>query len=175
MSVSASAQSSFENASSSSLFFLSFFLLMNRVERKTVFRTWIESMSTENTRAPSLARRAASGLPTTSELDHDSRQKIRQKKTPPPSTVNSTVGSSPIDNSDDLPIRTISIRQDLIVHTDILQALDDGQGGAGQDGLDGPWGRLVVVQHRLSGCLCGRCGDEQGFWFDVADAFRGAE
>lgn len=31
-------------------------------------RTWIESMSTENTRAPSFARRAASGRPTTSDL-----------------------------------------------------------------------------------------------------------
>ena len=30
--------------------------------------TWIDSMSTENTRAPSLARSAARGLPTTSDL-----------------------------------------------------------------------------------------------------------
>jgi hypothetical protein len=31
--------------------------------------SWIESMSTEKTRAPSLASRAASGLPTTSDLN----------------------------------------------------------------------------------------------------------
>ena len=31
-------------------------------------RTWMESISTENTRAPSLANSAARGLPTTSDL-----------------------------------------------------------------------------------------------------------
>jgi hypothetical protein len=31
--------------------------------------SWMESMSTEKTRAPSLASRAASGLPTTSDLN----------------------------------------------------------------------------------------------------------
>jgi len=39
--------------------------------------TWIESMSTENTRAPSFANRAARGLPTTSELHNKPVHQIK--------------------------------------------------------------------------------------------------
>ena len=46
------------------------------VEGRLVY-SWMESMSTEKTRAPSFASRAASGRPTTSELEimHEERDR----------------------------------------------------------------------------------------------------
>ena len=41
--------------------------------------TWIESISTENTRAPSFANKAARGLPTTSDLFTKTTSQFQKK------------------------------------------------------------------------------------------------
>jgi len=50
-----------------------------------------------------------------------------------------------VNNSDRLPIRAIAVRQELIVHPDALEALDDRERRAREYGLDGPRGRHVVL------------------------------
>lgn len=61
-------------------------------------------MSADNTRAPSLARSAARGLPTTSDL------KKRCERISPPFVM-----SVPIDYCDSLAIGTVTIRKDFVV------------------------------------------------------------
>ncbi len=109
-------------------------------------RTWMESMSTENTRAPSLARRAASGRPTTSDLRVRSRQIL--------CTSNKKQEDKyvPVDDSDSLPVCTVAVRQERVVHPDVFQAFDNRKGCAREDGLDeARWGLVVYCRRRIAG------------------------
>lgn len=68
--------------------------------------TWIDSMSTDNTRAPSLARSAARGLPTTSDL------KKLCKRIPQPFVM-----SVPIYHCNSLAIGAVSIRKNFVINS----------------------------------------------------------
>ena len=98
--------------------------------------TWIESISTENTRAPSFANKAARGLPTTSDLFHKTTITISKNvrghenefdrqyqdwETFCPSWRRETViGSSPVDHSNGLSVCTIAVWQDLVINTGVF-------------------------------------------------------
>lgn len=43
---------------------------------------------------------------------------------------------SPVDDGHRLPVRTIAVREDLVVDSDVLEALDDTKGCTWEDGLD---------------------------------------
>jgi len=43
---------------------------------------------------------------------------------------------SPVDDGHRLPVGTVSVREDLIVDSDVLEALDDAKGCAREDGFD---------------------------------------
>lgn len=115
-------------------------------------------MSTLSTRAPSLAKSAPNGLPTTSDrlitvitfLFLPSAPHVTHKQ------------------PKDSPSRTITIRQQFVIHAYEFKHLDDRQWGAGQDGFDGS-GRGQVVFCEGGGEVGFRDGGE-GFGGDVADA-----
>ena len=71
-----------------------------------VYLTWIDSMSTDNTRAPSLARSAARGLPTTSDL------KKSYKRIPETFVI-----GVPIYHCNSLAIGAVSIRKDFVINS----------------------------------------------------------
>lgn len=96
----------------------------------------MESMSTEKTLAPSLARSAARGRPTTSDLGTMSGM-----------TTLLTLKVVPVDDGDGLAICTVTIRQEVVIHSSIFEAFDDGKRGTRQDGLDEAR-RSFVVNHR---------------------------
>lgn len=96
----------------------------------------MESISTEKTRAPSLARSAARGRPTTSDLGTMSGMATLV-----------TLKNVPVDDGDGFAICTVPVRQEVIVHPSILEAFNDGQRRARQDGLDEAR-RSFVVDHR---------------------------
>lgn len=43
---------------------------------------------------------------------------------------------SPVDDSHRPPVGTITVREDLVVHSDVFEALDDAKWCAWEDGLD---------------------------------------
>jgi hypothetical protein len=68
--------------------------------------TWIESMSTDNTRAPSLASSAARGLPTTSDL-----KKLCKR-------IHQPFGMSvPIYHCNSLAIGAVSIGENFVINS----------------------------------------------------------
>lgn len=58
---------------------------------------------------------------------------------------------SPVDDGHRLPIGTVTVREDLIIYSDVLEALDGAKWRAWEDGLDHTWrGNIVFdrdVQH----------------------------
>jgi hypothetical protein len=96
----------------------------------------MEPISTLNTRAPSLANKAAKGLPTTSDLSGVSWSSLYAQFR----------GDRPIDYCYSPPVRAISILEELIVDPNGLEDLYDREGCARKDRLDRSGWRLV-------GCL----------------------
>ena len=43
---------------------------------------------------------------------------------------------SPVDDGHCLPVRTVAVREDLIVDADVFEALDDAEGCTWENGLD---------------------------------------
>ena len=68
-------------------------------------------------------------------------------------------GGVPVDDGDGLSVRAVAVREELVVHADVLEALDDRERGAGENGLDVPRRRLVV--HRRRRLRLGRCGERR--------------
>ncbi len=73
--------------------------------------TWMESMSTEKTLAPSLESSAANGLPTTSDLGRPQKEVW----------VGLSI-SLPVNNGYSLSIGSITVREKCIVDPNIFQA-----------------------------------------------------
>lgn len=118
-------------------------------------------MSTEKTRAPSFARSAASGRPTTSDLRGCARGAAAERD-----------GDVPVDDGDSAAVGAVAVRQERIVHADALEGFYDAQRCTGQDRLDGPWRWRVVLE------WCGRVGErgrrrEEGFGLEIPDAVWG--
>ena len=86
------------------------------------------------TRAPSLARSAASGLPTTSELPQGYCLAIAV-------LVIVEINSIPIYDSDSFSVGSVTVRKDFVVYAGELQAFHDSQRGTWDNGLDsaGRW------------------------------------
>lgn len=82
----------------------------------------MESMSTEKTRAPSFASNAASGRPTTSDLCI-----YHQQVLVPPAKFNVI----PVYHGDGLAVCTVTIMEDLVVHSDVFQAFYNSERRAG--------------------------------------------
>ena len=100
-------------------------------------RTCVESISTENTRAPSFASSAARGRPTTSDLVKQinvSKEKENVRY------------SSPVNNGDSLPICSITIRQDSVIDPDMFETFDDGQRCTRNNGLHRA-GRGLIIRY----------------------------
>lgn len=97
--------------------------------------TWIESISTENTRAPSFANNAARGRPTTSDL----QLVLSVSHSLPPHS-----NRVPVDNGDHSSISSITVRQDSIIHPGVLEAFHDRERRAWKDRFDRPRWRLIV-------------------------------
>jgi len=100
--------------------------------------TWIESMSTENTRAPSFASNAARGRPTTSDLRRVRVVDVHHFY---------ATQTSPIDNGDDPPIGSIAVRQDPVIHPHVFEAFHDREGRAWKDRFDRSLWGLIVDRH----------------------------
>jgi len=98
---------------------------------------WIESMSTENTRAPSFASNAARGRPTTSDLQWVYRCP----------SLSFFSNSLPIDNGDHPSVGPITVRQDPVIHPGVLEAFHDRERRTWEDGFDRPRWRLIVDSH----------------------------
>jgi hypothetical protein len=95
----------------------------------------MESISAEKTLAPSFARSAARGRPTTSDLcdilgDH--------------SLDTDCARALPIDHGHCPPVCTIAICKDFVIHSNILEAFDDAEGSARDDGFDCSGWRDIV-------------------------------
>lgn len=113
-------------------------------------------MSTEKTRAPSLARSAASGRPTTSDLG------VVKGCTTHRCDI-------PIDDGNSAAIGTVAVREERVVHADAFEGFHDAERRTGQDGLDGSW-RWHVTFGRC-GCVSERGrGGEEGVGLEIADA-----
>jgi hypothetical protein len=76
---------------------------------------------------------------------------------------------APVDDSDSLAIGSVTVRQDFVVYTNVLQTLDDRERGARDDGFDHSfWGHLSVDCG--SGLRANRKCGEQGLWLQEPDA-----
>lgn len=96
----------------------------------------------EKTRAPSFARSAASGRPTTSELKENEKDQTAPMilKTKESAQNQSLV---PIDHGNSLPISTVAVLQDCVIHADVLEALYDSKRCAWKDRFDESWWRVI--------------------------------
>ena len=100
--------------------------------------TWMESISTENTRAPSFANKAARGRPTTSDLQrfHSCRSPLAH------------FSRLPIDDSDNPSISPVPVRQDAVIHSGMFEAFHDREWCAWKDRFGRPRWRLIVDGYR---------------------------
>lgn len=89
--------------------------------------SWMPSRSTEKTRAPSLARRAARGRPTTSELQCGSSARAQVKE---------RSANEPVNDGDGSAVGSRAVGKEDVVDLAVLEGLDDGERGAGEDSLD---------------------------------------
>lgn len=82
---------------------------------------------------------------------------------------------APVDDGDGLAERPLSVLEHRVVHAGGFEGLDDGEGGAGQDGFDEPQlavglfdlvdvSDLGLGQGERWGLACG-----EGLWLDPAD------
>lgn len=70
-------------------------------------------------------------------------------------------GDAPVDHRDGLAVCAVSVGQEFVVNSDVLEALDDREGRAGKDGLDVTSRRLVVDRRRdFAAACCGEGGCE---------------
>lgn len=59
---------------------------------------------------------------------------------------------SPVDDGHRPPVSAITISEDLVVYSDVLEALDDAKGCTWEDGLDHTWrGNIVSDRDVLHG------------------------
>jgi len=100
----------------------------------TMCFTWIESISTESTRAPSFANNAARGRPTTSDL-----RRVCWCRSPSHRSYH-----PPVDNGDNPSIGPVSIWQDPVIHPHVLETFHDRERRARKDRFDRPrWGPII--------------------------------
>jgi hypothetical protein len=76
---------------------------------------------------------------------------------------------APVDDGDRAPVRAVPVGQNLVVHADVLEAFDDRERCARDDGLDGPGRRLLAFQY-ARGCGGRYARREQGVRLEEADA-----
>ncbi len=94
-------------------------------------------MSTENTLAPSFARSAASGRPTTSDL-YDYQHLLRR----------SSSDISPVNHGDYSPVSTVSVRQDPVVYPNVFKTFHDSEWGARYNRFDHTRRRRIAICSR---------------------------
>lgn len=107
--------------------------------------SWVESMSTEKTRAPSFARSAASGRPTTSDLD-PSRGEQRSAGDTGGYRLTWWDVDAPVYDCDGAAVCAVAIRQERVVDPDALERFHDAEGRAGQNRFDGSGWRYVALE-----------------------------